>query len=72
MKRCMCDACKEDRRRALTGETPVDSDDYIDQYPGCFWEWLIIPSDKAHLPYPELLEAAGWEKVWESNKEPAD
>jgi len=59
----MCSFCTESRRKALAGEEG-EEDEYVDELPGCYWEWLIVPSDKADLPHDELMEAAGWKKIW--------
>jgi hypothetical protein len=65
----MCSTCREERQRFVdgTGNDDYDSDDYADEWPSCSCEWVIVPTDKAEAAESvvDLLEAAGWEKVYE-------
>ena len=56
----MCEHCLDERQRALAGDTDAS------EHPGCFVEWLILPTEKADSAtnYQEILEAAGFEKVY--------
>lgn len=55
----MCPTCREERARALAGEEDADA------YPGCAAEWLVLPTTAASeaATLPDLLEAAGFERV---------
>jgi hypothetical protein len=55
----MCSLCQEDRKSAL------NKDPEASLYPGCFYEWVIISSDKLkdEMTTDELMEAAGWKIV---------
>ena len=60
----MCQHCQEERQRALNG------DDEASEHPGCFLEWLILPTHKAEQAgsLKELLEAAGFVTIYERDK----
>lgn len=62
----MCSACQEERRIALSGEKDEDGDS-PDEYPGCFFEWLIVPTkEDGYGSFEELMKAGGWETIYQA------
>jgi hypothetical protein len=61
----MCDTCKEERRKALAGEEQDEEFEFRPlKYPGCFYEWLFVPTSSLDKPYEEIMEDAGWKLVY--------
>ena len=61
--RHMCHHCQEERERALSGDKDAS------EHPGCFLEWVILPTEKAMKArsLAELLEAAGFRTIYKRN-----
>ena len=59
----MCQHCQEERERAL------DGDEEASEHPGCFLEWLILPTEKAvkAQSLEDLMKAAGWKIIYKRN-----
>jgi hypothetical protein len=66
----MCEPCKENRRLALKikaeGRATIREDMRADEYPGCFWEWLILKTkDLKQAKYQsDVMEAAGYKLIY--------
>jgi hypothetical protein len=56
----MCSSCKEERRRALAGEGSDEDGIEYDEYPGCVFEWAVVPADQEYKDMDEFMRAAGW------------
>ena len=64
----MCTSCKVERKRFLDGTGCKDyaSEDFAEEHPACFSEWMVVPTEKAESAesWDDLYKAAGWEKVY--------
>jgi hypothetical protein len=70
----MCQSCSESRELALKIQkehrATLDEDMMAEELPGCFWEWLIMKTKDYQNAdsMDDLMEAAGWEKVYKRPK----
>jgi hypothetical protein len=58
----MCSSCKEQRALFLAKAPEPENHDEESpsEFPGCFFEWIVVPTEKMYEPYDSLMEAAGW------------
>ena len=71
----MCSTCQEERRRALAGEEETSEDDWPPSaHPGCFFEWVIGPTEKVEAAegLDQLMGACGWEAVYRRENTPEE
>lgn len=70
----MCSDCQEEHRQALAGEQDSEDDFPPDAYPGCFYEWMIGPTDKvdASENLDQLSTACGWEPIYRKGNTPEE
>lgn len=69
----MCKGCKEQRKLFLDGvvKEPLDmyeAEEWPEEWPPCTCEWVVVPTDKSDGTFLELMEAAGWQVVYEKQK----
>jgi hypothetical protein len=70
----MCSACQTERADALAGKHKIDENYPPSKYPGCFYEWIIGPTEKIESAenYNDLMLACGWETVYNKNNSPEE
>ena len=73
----MCKNCRNDRARALKNtrkgiEDPqdIESSEWGDLHPACYYEWLIIETEKLKdcKDLGDMFDAAGFERVKKENE----
>jgi hypothetical protein len=78
----MCTGCQEERRLALAklpwpvedGEEYAEDDFPPSAHPGCFYEWIIGPTEKVEAAegFDQLMVACGWETIYRKDNTPEE
>ena len=70
----MCKGCQEERRQALAGEQDPEDDFPPSVHPGCFFEWIIGPTEKVETAedFDQLMVACGWETIYHKDNTPEE